>query len=76
MATAQSEHLLFLKKEGDGQVWLSKLITQIWDISFHMWEHRNKAEHGDQLTPTQQAELNKLRQEVKEQFAQGPDHLM
>jgi hypothetical protein len=35
------------------------------------WEHRNQALHGNALTPTQELELEALRQQVTEEFTKG-----
>ena len=75
-ALVQDAHLRLHGKKQSGQSWINKLITEVWEVSFAMWEHRNDLLHGDTLTPTQCTELEMLRLQVREEFAKGPDTLL
>jgi hypothetical protein len=71
MTTAQAQYLKIHKPQRKSESWIKGLLTQTWEISFAMWEHRNHALHGDALTPTQELELEALRQQVIEEFTKG-----
>jgi hypothetical protein len=71
VTTAQAQYLKIHKPQRKAELWIKGLLTQTWEISFTMWEHRNQALHGDTLTPTQELELEALRQQVTEEFTEG-----
>jgi hypothetical protein len=71
MTTAQTQYLKIHKPQRKPESWIKCLLTQTWEISFAMWEHRNQALHGNALTPTQELELEALRQQVTEEFSKG-----
>jgi hypothetical protein len=37
-----------------------------------MWEHRNAALHGEELTPTKARQLEVMRQDIRHQFTMDP----
>ena len=76
LAPLQTNYMETRDTKGNGKTWTSAFITQLWKISFEMWEHRNNAVHGEKLTQVQQAELEGLRQQVRDQFAQGPEGMV
>ena len=76
MTVAQTKHLLLVKPQNRPDSWNKGLLLQLWDLSFEMWEHRNKALHGIALTPTQLQELDSLRLLVKAEFTKGPITLL
>jgi hypothetical protein len=41
MATQQS-YFEFLSKKTTGKQWLSRVITQLWEVTWDMWRHRMK----------------------------------
>jgi len=73
-ANIQQRHYLSLGSRRSGSVWVRKLVTELWQILWTMWEHRNHIQHNT-LTPRKEQLLNRLRQEIREQFAQGTNGL-
>ncbi len=69
-AVIQQKHFRIQGLRNTGKALLRKMITQVWDISWTMWEHRNCILHKT-MTPRKQAHLENLRQKVREQFADG-----
>jgi len=52
--------------------WSRQFLAQVWDVSFLMWEHRNNAVHGEELTPTKTRKLEVRRQAIRLQFTMDP----
>ena len=69
-AVIQQKHFRIQGLRNTGKALLRKMITQVWDISWTMWEHRNFVLHKT-MTPRKQAQLDDLRQKVREEFAKG-----
>ena len=63
-------HFQSNKFRNTGRPWLSNLITQLWDLQFLMWEHRNAIEHSD-MTPAKQLQLDVLRTQAVEELGIG-----
>ena len=74
-ATLQEAYYISLGSDRGGRTWLSALIRESADISFHMWEHRNNILHNT-MTPRDQAILETLRQQIKDEFAKGLSTLL
>ena len=74
-ASIQDQHYAQGSSQKKGRPWLTRLIRQVWDISFDMWEHRNKILHGD-TTPQKLAQLQNLRLKAQEQFHLGTAGLL
>jgi hypothetical protein len=73
---AQDHHFQRTRSRKKASAWTPKLLQQIWDLTFSMWEHRNNALHGNVLTPAKVAELHRLRQKVQDEFSAGKDTLL
>ena len=43
----QYDYLFHIGSKKSSTLWLTKLQCQIWEISWSMWEHRNKHLHND-----------------------------
>ena len=60
-------HFQSNKFRNTGRPWLPNLITQLWDLQFLMWEHRNAIEHSD-MTPAKLLHLDVLRTQAVEEL--------
>ena len=69
-AEYQHRHFQDIGKDNYGSIWLSKFITQAYDITFQMWQHRNEVKHNT-TSPQDQAALQQLRFQVEDQFVTG-----
>ena len=69
-AVFQHNHFRHTGSKYYGRVWATRLITQLWELPWGMWEHRHDVLHNS--TTRQQAEqLSNLRRQVRAQFCQG-----
>jgi NADH pyrophosphatase NudC (nudix superfamily) len=68
--SCMNEHFAAKGMRNTGRPWLSKLITQLWDLQFNMWEHRNEIEHSD-MTPDKLKQLDLLRIKATEELNEG-----
>ena len=73
---AQEQHFQLTRSRKKATAWTPKLLQQIWDLTFSMWEHRNNALHGTVLTQAKSEELQRLRQKVQDEFSIGKDTLL
>jgi len=71
MTTAHTHHLRIVRPRHRPETWTPAFITQIWEVSYAMWDQRNGTLHGDELTPTQLSALGLLRRQVKAEFTKG-----
>jgi hypothetical protein len=69
-AVFQHNHFRHTGKKSYGRVWATRLITQLWELPWGMWEHRNDILHNG-TTRQQKEELDQLRQQVRAQFCLG-----
>lgn len=69
---AQSNYITRRHPRRHIATWSTKFYDQVWTISFTMWDHRNTALHGTELTPTKVLELAAFRAEIRAQFAMDP----
>ena len=75
-SSAQADHFRLSRSRKKASAWTPKLLRQIWELTFSMWEHRNNALHGTVLTHAKVAQLKQLRQKVHDEFAIGKDTLL
>ncbi|MGL5936523.1 MAG: hypothetical protein ACRCZI_12995, partial [Cetobacterium sp.] len=66
----QHKHYQEIGLQFHGHSWLSKTISQLYDISWGMWEHRNEIKHNT-TTPKQKELLTQLWLQVEHQFLLG-----
>jgi hypothetical protein len=72
--SCMDDHFESKKQRNKGRPWLSNLITQLWDLQFNMWEHRNEIEHSD-ITPDKLRQLDLLLIQATEELNEGCDAL-
>ena len=70
LASFQQVHFDNLHKKNTGDVWLSKLINQLWLVMFTMWEHRNAANNSNE-TKRDKEEKKQLLLQVRREFSHG-----
>ena len=58
-AAVQQQHYMSMEKRQQGKTWSRKLIRQLWDIAWTMWEHRNFITHHT-LTTRKEALLAQI----------------
>jgi len=68
--SCMNDHFLSEKLRNKGRPWLSNLITQLWDLQFQIWEHRNEIKHSD-ITPAKLLQLEVLRTQATEELEAG-----
>ena len=73
-AEVQQAYYMSIGSKRTGKVWLRRLVTQIWEVHWQMWEHRNYVLH-ETLTPHKQQELESLHDEIRSEFSQGTQGL-
>ena len=69
-APIQSRHYESLGLRRTGAVWARKLITELNEILWEMWEHRNHVLHKT-MTPQKEQQLENIREQIREQFVLG-----
>ena len=69
-ALIQDLHFKSIGSKKGGGVWARKLIKHVWELCWHMWDHRNSIKHKGE-TALDQRKLDEARQEVREEFAKG-----
>jgi hypothetical protein len=42
---AQEQHYKSIKFHYSGRLWITALITKLWQVAWDLWEHRNGIEH-------------------------------
>ncbi|HEY9817543.1 MAG TPA: hypothetical protein V6D20_17320, partial [Candidatus Obscuribacterales bacterium] len=71
----QTKYLRKCDTKLDGHGWTAGLIRQLWDISFHMWEHRNNIKHS----PTHPDKIDSrasMLDQATDQYDIGPSSLL
>jgi hypothetical protein len=74
-ATFQQEHFTRARARNTGNVWASKMITQLWKVMYSMWEHRNTI-NNTTTTKQEQQEQKQLLLQVRREFNQGKKGLV
>ena len=62
-APIQSRHYESLGLRRTGAVWARKLITELNEILWEMWEHRNHVLHKT-MTPQKEQQLENIREQI------------
>ena len=69
-AETQHQYFLWQKKRNTGRRWNIELIKKLWEVSWDMWEHRNRILHNT-VTPEGQRSLTLLNQDIQEELDTG-----
>ncbi len=74
-AVFQHNHFRHTGKKFYGRVWATRLIIQLWELPWGMWEHRNDILHNT-TSQRQRQERANLRQKIRAQFCQGDEDIL
>ena len=71
----QATYLKSINSRQSPRRWTVQFLTQILQISWDMWTHRNGFKHGS-TGPDQQQLKERLQEEIEEEYEQGTDDLL
>ena len=66
----QQRYLEGLKRINTGKSWVQALIKKVWEVSWDMWDHRNKV-RVNTVTRADLREIERLNDQITEQFSEG-----
>jgi hypothetical protein len=72
--TIQSDYYLLLDSQRSSTTWARKLISKSWDITWHMWLHRNHILHEMPNAETEK-HTRKLNRKIMTEFRTNVDGL-
>ena len=66
----QQRYLEGLKRINTGKSWVQALIKKVWEVSWDMWDHRNKV-RVNTVTRADLREIEHLNDQITEHFSEG-----
>jgi hypothetical protein len=70
----QQQYYVWLKCRNTGKAWVKALIQKVWEITWDMWDHRNKVQTKS-LSPTSRRIIEALNAQIWDEFSQGTQGL-
>ena len=66
----QHRYFEWLQRINTGKSWVLALIKKVWEVSWDMWDHRNKV-RANTITRADLREIELLNERITDQFAEG-----
>jgi hypothetical protein len=74
-ATLQHQYYKKVGSRRNGKTWAAQLISQLWDLNFHIWQTRNDQLHTNQSFLNQLHGQDNLDTAIEQEFCHGKGNL-